>query len=169
MELLSQIIELVKEFWERIAPYAIVNEYDEAIVLRLGKYKKTLKAGFHWKIPLVDSVNEERISVTTLNVKPQTLTTLDEKTIVVSAVVKYSISDVKTFLINVENAADALNDITQGKIKGIVMSKTWDELKKLRDHELKDKLKNEASDWGIKISFVTITDLAQIRTIRLIQ
>lgn len=170
MELLSQIIELVKEFWERLMPFFIVNHYDSAIVLRFGKFTgKEYGAGIHWKIPLADSVNEVRKTTTTLNVRPQSLTTKCGRAIVISAVIKYSIQDATKFILDVENAADAIGDISQGKIKAIVASKTWEELQTLKDVELKNKIKDEAAYFGVKISFVTITDLAQIKTLRLIQ
>lgn len=169
MEILAQILEFLKESYERIIPWFVLRDFEHGVVLRLGKFHRVLDPGLSWKVPLIDEVFEVRKSVTTLNVKPQTLTTLDGKDIVISAVVKYNVSDPRVFLVEVEDAVDAIGDITQGKIKDLVCAKTWDDIKAMKDEELKKLVKDEARRWGVKIHYVTITDLAKIRTIRLMR
>lgn len=169
MEIISQIFQFITEFWHRIIPFYIVNEYDHAIILRLGKFKKECSTGFHFKIPLVDNVYEVRKTVATINVNPQTLTTKDEKTIVISSVIKYNIEDPVKYFMNVENASDVLNDVAQAKIRSIVSAKTWEELTKVKNSDFKAKIAEDAKNWGINIHYITITDLAQIKTFRLIQ
>jgi regulator of protease activity HflC (stomatin/prohibitin superfamily) len=34
----------------------LINQYERAIILRLGKYKKQVKPGIHTRIPLADNV-----------------------------------------------------------------------------------------------------------------
>jgi len=58
---------------------------------------------------------------------------------------------------------------SQGKIKDIVMHKSWLECREGLDEVITEALKPEATKWGISVEYVTITDLAIIKTIRLIQ
>jgi len=169
MEFISPIIDLVKEFYYMLVPFCIVEEYNHAIVLRFGKFRRELEPGFHWKIPIGDNVLETRKTTTTWNVRPQTLTTKDGHNVVISAVIKYQVMDPKVFLLSVENAVDAIGDLTQGKLKELIVNRTWEECKRIKDSEIKRKVESEAKDWGIKIHLVTITDLAITRSIRLIQ
>lgn len=169
MEFLSHIIELIKEFYYQLVPCYIVEEYNHAIILRLGKFHRILEPGFYWKVPFIDTLLETRSTVTTLNVRPQTLTTKDGNNIIISAVIKYQVVDPKIFLLGTENAVDAIGDLTQGRIKDFIIHRTWDECKKIKDSELKKKVELEAKEWGIKIYSATITDLAITRSIRLIQ
>lgn len=169
MEILAQILEFLKESYERLIPWFILKDYEHGVVLRFGKYHRILDPGLSWKIPLVDDVYEVRKSVTTLNVKAQTLTTLDGKDIVISAVVKYNVENPRVYLIEVDDAIDAIGDLTQGKIKDLVCAKTWEDLRVMKDEELTKLVRQEAKNWGIKVRFVTITDLAKIRTIRLMR
>lgn len=168
MDIVSPLIDLFKEFYDNIVPCYIVKEYEHGVLLRLGKFNKKLEAGLVWKIPFVDEILTVHNTITTMVVQEQSLTTKDEKNVVISGIVKYRITNPKTFLLEVEDVIDAINDITKGKIKDIVINKTWDEVRNLENDEIKKKVEEEVKNWGIKIYYITITDLAQIRTIRLI-
>jgi regulator of protease activity HflC (stomatin/prohibitin superfamily) len=99
----------------------------------------------------------------------QSLTTKDSKDVVVKGIIKYRIVDIQTFALEVWDAIDAISDMTQGIIFDIVKDKTWDELQTI---DLKPlitrKARLEAKRWGIEIETVTLSDLAKIRSIRLL-
>jgi len=145
-----------------------VNEFEHGVILRFGKYKKTVEAGMVWKIPFFDNVMLCRNTVTTMGIKNQSLTTVDGLEVTIEAIVKYKISNAKKFLLEVYDADDAINDITQSKIKELVNLSTWEELRNLKDSETKDLIQKESTEWGIKIYYVTITDLVRTRCYKLI-
>ena len=67
------------------------------------------------------------------------------------------------------DAQDALSDMTQSIIKNIIMDKTLDEcIDPEIDNTLAKKARVEAKKWGVEIQQVTLTDLAPIRSYRLI-
>jgi len=107
--------------------------------------------------------------VTTLSLDAQSLYTLDKQNIVVKAVIKYKIGDVKTFLLEVYDAQDALSDMAQSIIKNVIMSMTLEECTDQElDNTLTKKVRVEARKWGVEIQQVTLTDLAPIRSFRFI-
>jgi regulator of protease activity HflC (stomatin/prohibitin superfamily) len=107
--------------------------------------------------------------VTTLSLDAQSLYTKDKQNIVVKAVIKYKISDVKTFLLEVYDAQDALSDMSQSIIKNVIMSMSMDECTDSElDNTLTKKVRVEARKWGVEVQQVTLTDLAPIRSFRLI-
>jgi regulator of protease activity HflC (stomatin/prohibitin superfamily) len=169
MDFITALINLISEIWDRITPYYIVREYEGCVVLRWGKFLKKSEPGFHWKIPFMDEVSTCHTSTETITVSTQSLTTMDNHNIVVGAVVKCSISDAEKYIIKVKDVSNAISDVAQSKIKGIVMGKTWEECRGDIDKEITEQVKKEASKWGIKVEYVTITNLAIIKTIRLIQ
>ena len=126
-------------------------------------------AGIHFKIPLIDEVLDQHVVVTTLSLDAQSLYTKDKQNIVVKAVIKYKISDVKTFLLEVYDAQDALSDMSQSIIKNVIMSMSMDECTDSElDNTLTKKVRVEARKWGVEVQQVTLTDLAPIRSFRLI-
>ena len=165
----DRLIDLILNWIEQLLPFFIVRDYEESVVLRFGKYHRYVKKGIHWRIPFVDEPMTQHVVVTTLSLSPQSLYTLDKQNIVVKGVIKYRIADVQTFLLEVYDAQDAISDMTQSIIKSIIMSKTLDEcIDPEIDNTLTKKARVEARKWGVEIQQVTLTDLAPIRSFRLI-
>jgi regulator of protease activity HflC (stomatin/prohibitin superfamily) len=165
----DRLIDLISDWIEKIIPFFIVMEYEEAVILRFGKFYKVAKPGLHFRIPIVDEFMTNHVVVTTLSLPPQSLYTKDKQNIVVKGVIKYRIADVQTFLLEVYDAQDALSDMTQSIIKNVVMDKSLEECIDTEiDNLLSKKARVEAKKWGVEIQQVTLTDLAPIRSFRLI-
>ena len=165
----DKLIEIISNWWLQITPVIIIRDYEEAVLLRFGKFKAVLKPGMHFKIPMFDEVIDQHVVVTTLSLDAQSLYTKDKQNIVVKAVIKYKISDVKVFLLEIYDAQDALSDMSQGIIKNVIMSMSMDECTDSElDNTLTKKVRVEARKWGVEVQQVTLTDLAPIRSYRLI-
>lgn len=165
----DKLIEIISNWWLQITPVIIIRDYEEAVLLRFGKFKSVLKPGMHFKIPMFDEVIDQHVVVTTLSLDAQSLYTKDKQNIVVKAVIKYKISDVKVFLLEIYDAQDALSDMSQGIIKNVIMSMSMDECTDSElDNTLTKKVRVEARKWGVEVQQVTLTDLAPIRSYRLI-
>ena len=150
-------------------PAVIIPDYEQAVLLRNGKFKKVLQPGFHVKLPIFDEVVSQHVVVTTLSLSAQSLYTKDRQNIVVKGVIKYKISDVKVFLLEVFDAQDALSDMTQSIIKNIVISLPLEQcIDPEIDNILTKKVRVEAKKWGVDIQQVTLTDIAPIRSFRII-
>ena len=165
----DKLIELLSTWWNFITPIVIIPTYEEAVLLRFGHFKKVLHPGLHVKLPIFDEVLAQHVVVTTLSLAAQSLYTMDKQNIVVKGVVKYRIADVKTFLLEVYDAQDALSDMTQSIIKNIIISTTIDDcIDPEIDNVLTKKVRVEAKKWGVEIQQVTLTDIAPIRSFRII-
>jgi regulator of protease activity HflC (stomatin/prohibitin superfamily) len=165
----DKLVDLIVNWITDILPVVIVPSYEEGILLRFGKFNKVLHPGIHFKIPFGDEVLHQHVVVTTLSLPAQSLYTLDRQNIVVKGVVKYKISDVKTFLLEVYDAQDALSDMTMSIIKNVIISIPVDKcIDPELDSLLTKKARVEAKKWGVEIQQVTLTDVAPIRSYRLI-
>ena len=165
----DKLIDLFAQWWNFLTPAVIIPDYEEAVLLRAGKFKKVLKPGFHVKLPIIDDVVQQHVVVTTLSLSAQSLYTKDKQNVVVKGVIKYKISDVKVFLLEVFDAQDALADMTQSIIKNIIISLPLDAcIDPEIDNTLTKKVRVEAKKWGVDIQQVTLTDIAPIRSFRII-
>lgn len=165
----DKLIDLLVSWWNYLMPAVIIPSYEKAVLLRNGKFKKVLDPGFHVKLPVFDEVIQQHVVVTTLSLSPQSLYTKDKQNIVVKGVIKYRISDVQTFLLEVYDAQDALADMTQSIIKNIIISLSLDQcIDPEIDNILTKKVRVEAKKWGVEVQQVTLTDIAPIRSFRLI-
>lgn len=167
--MLDKLWELLQHIWESINPFFIIPEYAQGLLLRFGKYKKVCEPGIHIKIPFVDELIQQHTVVTTISLSAQSLYTMDKVNIVVRGMVKYRISDIKVFLLEVFDAVDAVSDISQGIIKQVVMSKTSEEcMDNELDNTITKKCRAEIKKMGVEVIQVTLTDIAPIRSYRLI-
>jgi regulator of protease activity HflC (stomatin/prohibitin superfamily) len=165
----DKLIDVITNWWSQIVPAVIVPNYEQGVLLRNGKFIKVLQPGFHVKLPIFDEVITQHVVVTTLSLAPQSLYTKDKQNIVVKGVIKYRISDVQTFLLEVYDAQDALADMTQSIIKNIIITTSLEQcLDPEIDNILSKKVRVEAKKWGVDVQQVTLTDIAPIRSFRII-
>jgi regulator of protease activity HflC (stomatin/prohibitin superfamily) len=165
----DKLVELLINWWIELKPIVIIRDYEGAVLLRFGIFKRVLGPGLHFKIPFFDEVIDQHVVITTLSLDAQSLYTKDKQNIVVKGVIKYKISDVKIFLLEVWDAQDALSDMSSSIIKNVIMSMTMEECTDAElDNTLTKKVRVEAKKWGVEVQQVTLTDLAPIRSYRLI-
>lgn len=164
----GRIFDWIEAGWQKIWPFFIVDQYNKGVLLRNGMFRKVLEPGLHIKVPFIDSYLEHITVVTTHNLPSQSLTTKDEKSLVVRSVVKYQVVDIQTLILDVYDAIDAISDMTMAIIKRVIMDSTWEECKSNDlDNQITKKARVEAKKWGIEILQVTLTDIAQMRSFKL--
>jgi regulator of protease activity HflC (stomatin/prohibitin superfamily) len=163
----DKLITLLQSFWQQLSPVFVVDMWEKALVLRFGKFNDIKDPGLHFKIPFADSVWHQTIVTQSIHLHPQSITSADYKNIVVRAIVRYDICDAFLFLTKIAHPTDVLVDTTGAMIREIIEERKWQDLFDIED-ELTDKIGKKVSEWGICIEKITLTDLAEIQSIRLI-
>jgi regulator of protease activity HflC (stomatin/prohibitin superfamily) len=165
----ERVLDFVAASWNLLRPLLVISDFEGGVILRFGRYNREITPGLHWKIPLADNAIVTSTVTTTMALRPQTLTTKDDLTIVVSAIVKYHISDVRAYLLDIWDSADVINDLTLGSIREIVASVDYKDLRgHLIEEEVLQAIKDEASRYGVDIHKVTFSDFGKVRSLRLI-
>ena len=163
----DKLIALIQQFGHAMSPVFVVDMWENALVLRFGKFDDIKEPGLHWKIPFVDSVWHQTIVTQSIHLHPQSITSLDYKNIVVRAIVRYDINDTYLFLTKLAHPTDVLVDTTGAMIREIIEERNWEDLVDI-EVELTEKIGQKVSEWGINIEKVTLTDLAEINSVRVI-
>jgi regulator of protease activity HflC (stomatin/prohibitin superfamily) len=166
--MLDKLIEVIQSAWTELRPYYVVTEMESACILRFGKYHHTSEAGIYFKIPFADYVYAYHTKTQTTHLSAQTLTSYDAKSIVVKAIVRFNIFDVEAYTLRVWDAHDAINDTVQGIIGNIIKTHTWESIVNGIEEEITEKSATQLAEWGIEVERVTLSDLAIIKTYRLI-
>src|SRR6185295_11325301 len=100
----DRLFDIVFQFLDLFKFWVVLDPFEQGVVLRLGKYQRTVSEGFHFVYPFnVDNVLVDNVVPRTINLGEQGLTTKDGKTITVSAVVTAKISDIRKALLDVEH------------------------------------------------------------------
>lgn len=163
------IREVFAELKDQLLPFIVVHVYENAGVLRFGKYHRTIGPGLRWKWPFAEYVISEHVVLTTLALEPQTITTKDDKTVVVGGIVRYRIADVQKFICEISDQHDVLRDTSMGAVLKQVRQI---DLRALLDEPPEPKIASDirrlVKNYGMDIETFTFTDIGQIRTLRLI-
>lgn len=163
----DKLITIIQQFGHAISPVFVVDMWEKALVLRFGKFHDIKEPGLHYKIPFVDSVWHQTVVTQSIHLHPQSITSLDYKNIVVKAIVRYDIKDCFLFLTKLAHPTDVLVDTTGAMIREIIEERNWEDLVDI-EVELTDKIGKKVAEWGINIEKVTLTDLAEIDSVRVI-
>ena len=164
--MLDKLVEFLTRFGNQAIPWVIIEEWNGAVHLRFGKWIKTLEPGFYFKIPFFDSIIECPVITQSINIPSQTLTTFDEQSIVLKSIIRYRVSNVRTYLLKVMHATDVLIDTTQGMIRDVVELTRWDDLVDVNS-QITNEVKEFVVKWGIEVEAVTITDLGIVKSFRI--
>ena len=164
--MLDKLVDLIVRFGMDMLPFAIVEQWNGSVQLRFGKFIKVLYPGIHFKIPFFDSVIETPVITQSVNLPSQTLTTLDDESIVLKSIIRYKVSNIQTYLLSVMHANDVLIDTTQGIIRDVVEMTMWNDLVDVNS-QITNEVKEFVVKWGIEVEAVTITDLGIVKSFRI--
>lgn len=167
----DKLIEVLVQFVHLFFFLVVVKDYQRGVVLRWGKFNRELLPGGHWKIPFaVEACLLTNVVPETMTVGPQSLTTRDQKAVVVSTVVTFEIDDARHFLLGIEGGHQVIEDASYGMVSEFVLARTWAELCTMDvGDELTKAVRRKARQYGVRILRVQVCDLTVSRSIRLIQ
>lgn len=165
----EKIFAFIENTWSKFTPLFVMNEYEEGIVLRFGKFKRYAGPGLHIKIPFAESVMYDNVVPRTINLGMQTLTSEDDETVSISAIATVIISDIRKACLEVEGVDEAVVDSCYGSIGELVASSAWEDIIS-PDFPIKIGEKSNAiiNNYGIEIIRIQLSDLSACKTYRLI-
>ncbi len=142
-----------------ISGVRIVNEYENGVVFRLGRFVGLKRAGFRWIIPLVERMVVIDLRTVTRDVPPQDVITRDNVSVKVSAVIYFRVMSADRAVLQVEDYLYASSQLAQTTLRAVVGQVELDELLAERDRVNKDIqriLDVQTEPWGIKVTNVEV-------------
>jgi regulator of protease activity HflC (stomatin/prohibitin superfamily) len=158
---------LIVKFFQSIR---LVSTQTAHIVERLGKYHKTLEAGFHALIPFVDKVTfVQDLREEAIDVPPQDCFTGDEVKVTVDGVIYISIMDaVKASygIVDYRYAAVQLAQTTTRSVIGtLALDRTFEE-RDIISAKVVEVLDAAGETWGIRVHRYEIKNLSPPDTVQ---
>lgn len=142
----------------------IADQWDRAVVLRMGKYQGLKGPGPFMIIPIIDTVStyiDQRVRVSAFKAE-QTLTK-DTVPVNVDAVVYWTVWDVEKAALEVQQYQTAIEHIAQTGLRDTIGKHELSELLQERDkiaEDLQQVLDRNTNPWGITCQTVGIKDIA---------
>jgi len=146
-------------FW-LISSIKILNEYERAVIFRLGRLHETAKGpGITFVFFPIDRM--VRISLRTIvhDVPTQDVITRDNVSVKVNAVVYYRVIDPKKAVVEVEQYHYATSQLAQTTLRSVLGQCELDDLLSQRERlnaQLQQILDRHTDPWGVKVSMVEV-------------
>ena len=135
----------------------IAQEYERAVVFRLGGFTGIRGPGLFYLIPLLEWQRKVDMRTVTVNVEPQETITKDSVTVKVNAVLWYRITDPAKAIMEVADFRSAVYQVALTSLRNIIGQHQLDEVLKERDR-INDKLRvivdQDTDAWGVKVEMV---------------
>ncbi len=147
----------------------IVPQRSEFVVERLGKYSKTIKAGFHILIPFIDKVAYKRsLKEEPIDISAQTCITADNVTLEVDGILYLQVVDSKLSAYGIDNYHFAASQLAQTSLRSAIGKIELDkafEARETLNSQVVDALDEAAENWGVKVLRYEIKDIEPPRTV----
>jgi regulator of protease activity HflC (stomatin/prohibitin superfamily) len=140
------------------------------IVERLGKYRITLRAGFHALVPFVDKVTFQLdLKEETVDVPPQDCFTKDEVKVEVDGVMYISVVDPLRAAYGITDYRTAAVQLAQTTIRSVIgtieLDRTFEE-RELISARVVQVLSEAGENWGVQLHRYEIKNIAPPESVR---
>lgn len=144
------------------ATVAINKQWQEAIILRFGKFTRLVGPGIFYKWPLIERFLRQDNRIQTLDVMKQELMTRDNISLMVDAVVFMKVVNTAKSLINIQNVKNSTVQYAQTTMRDVIGNVELDDLLAKRD-QIADRIKlivdKETEEWGVDIISVNLQNI----------
>ncbi len=141
----------------------VIDQGDEALVERLGKYRRTLKPGLQFVLPLVEKIAYvDTVRERVLDVPPQSVITNDNLTLQVDAVVYWQIIEMERAYYAIEDIENAIDNIVLTSLRSEIGRLPMQEILSTKDdidRALLEKLDEATDSWGVKVIRVELQNI----------
>jgi regulator of protease activity HflC (stomatin/prohibitin superfamily) len=142
----------------------MAQQWERAVVLRLGKLHSVKGPGLFILIPIIDAVTtwiDQRIRTTEVNAE-QALTK-DTVPVNVDAIVFWMVHDPERAALEITDYVSAVQRVAQTSLREMIGSSVLSALlsdRKAADVELKEVIGSKTAEWGVTVNSVEIRDVA---------
>ncbi len=142
-----------------ISGIRVINEYEQGVVLRLGRYSGLRTAGLKWIIPFIDRMFVIDMRVTAEQVPPQDVITRDNVSVKVSAVTYFRVVSADKAFLQVTDYLFATSQFAQTTLRSVLGQVDLDDLLSQREkinRQLQEIIDRHTEPWGVKVTAVEV-------------
>lgn len=141
----------------------VAQQWERAVVLRLGRFVGLRGPGLFWIVPFVDTVSSwiDQRTITTSFAAEQTLTS-DTVPVNVDAVLFWMVHDAQKAALEVQEYAQAVSWAAQTALRDIIGRTALTDLLRGREkieNELQELIDLRSNPWGVTVSSVEMRDV----------
>lgn len=132
---------------------------ERGIVIRLGKYRRTVGSGITFLIPFLESIRKVDIREQVVDIEPQEVITKDNVVVTVDAIVYYEVTDPFKLYYGIANFRVAVTRLAQTSLRNMIGEMDLDQTlvsREVINKKLRQTLDDATEKWGVKVTRVEI-------------
>jgi regulator of protease activity HflC (stomatin/prohibitin superfamily) len=159
LEILAMLIVL---FVVLILSIRLIQQYETAVVFRLGKLHQTLQPGLNFIVPIIDRSVTIDMRILTIDIPRQQAITKDNVPVNINGVVYFKVEDASKAILNVQDYVYAVSQYAQTALRDVVGGMTLDEVlaerQKIGDM-IETIVEKQAKGWGVEVDSIKMQDI----------
>jgi len=164
LAIISMLLVLVTLPFSLCYCVKVVQEYERAVIFRLGRLKKggASGPGLFFILPCIDKYSCVDLRTVSYEVPPQEMLSRDSVTVSVDAVCFYKVSNPLAAVCNVGAYMHSTNLLVATSLRNVLGTKTLAEILSEREmigHLMENILDEATRPWGVKVERVEIKDV----------
>ena len=153
-----------------LSTFKVVPQRSVYIVERLGKYSRTLDAGFHILIPFIDKIAyKQNLKEQAIDVASQICITKDNIAVEVDGILYLQVIDPTKASYGIDNYRFAVIQISQTTMRSVIgkmeLDKTFEERETV-NATIVEAVDKASDPWGIKVSRYEVKNISPPQSIR---
>lgn len=153
-----------------LSTFKVVPQRSVYIIERLGKFSRSLEAGFHILIPFIDKVAyKQNLKEQALDVASQICITKDNIAVEVDGVLYLQVIDPQKASYGIDNYKFAVIQISQTTMRSVIgkmeLDKTFEERETV-NATIVDAVDRASGPWGIKVSRYEVKNISPPQSIK---
>lgn len=147
----------------------VVPQRSEFIVERLGKYNRTLEAGFHLLVPFLDKITYRRsLKEEVMDIPSQDCITSDNVSVSIDGILYLQVVDSRRSCYGIDNYKYAASQLAQTSLRSVIgkieLDRTFEERESI-NHSVVTSIDEAAQNWGVKVLRYEIKDITPPRSV----
>jgi regulator of protease activity HflC (stomatin/prohibitin superfamily) len=145
------------------ATLKIFNNWERAVILRLGKFNRMGGPGITFLLPYVEKAYRVDTRILTMDVPRQEMMTRDNVPVTVDAIVLFTVGDPRAAILNIRDYNYTTSLIAQTALRSTIGQSELDELLSNREHineVLQRVIDHQTEPFGVKVTTVEIRDVS---------
>ncbi|MEP7233109.1 MAG: SPFH domain-containing protein [Ginsengibacter sp.] len=153
-----------------LSTFKVVPQRSVYIVERLGKYSRSLEAGFHILIPFIDKISyKQNLKEQAIDVASQICITRDNIAVEVDGVLYLQVIDPQKASYGIDNYKFAVIQISQTTMRSVIgkmeLDKTFEERETVNG-TIVEAVDKASVPWGIKVSRYEVKNISPPQSIK---
>jgi regulator of protease activity HflC (stomatin/prohibitin superfamily) len=153
-----------------VSSVRIINQGDEALVERLGRYHRKLRPGLNFIVPTLDYIRlKDSVRERILDVAKQNAISKDNVSLEVDAVVYWRILELELTYYAIENVEQAIQELVITTLRSEIGKMEFEKTFSSRDElnrALLSQLDEATEPWGVKVTRVEVQEISPPEEVR---